>query len=142
MFETFTKIKTEHVSGALTGNILSSSKGETGKNTVIKYMEDDIDELPDSKISKAVARGFDEIDNGKADVIPSSKFVDLIGILGEGFNGGELTVQLQKVDPNESISLDHFTFVRWYVDLVEGPDGYKLGEEVSLDFSEKEKWTK
>ena len=29
---------------------------------------------------------------------------------------------LQKLDPNESGSLDHFTFVKWYVD-----------EEVSLD---------
>ena len=31
--------------------------------------------------------------------------------------------QLRKVDPIESGSLDHFASVRWYAELVEGPDG-------------------
>ena len=39
----------------------------------------------------------------------------------------ELAVYLRKVDPNESGSLDHFSFLRWYVD-----------KEVSLDSAEEE----
>ena len=61
----------------------------------------------------------------------------MIETLGEGFHGEELAGQLRKVDPNESGSLDRFAFVRWYVDLVEGPDGDKLEEEVSLDSAEE-----
>ena len=132
-FETLPEIKTEHVSGAVSGNIPSSPKGKTGEKTVIEDLEDDVDELPDSDSAKAAARVFDEIDNGKAGVLPSSKFVDLIETLGEGFHGEELAGQLRKVDPNESGSLDRFAFVRWYVDLVEGPNGDKLDKEVSLD---------
>ena len=60
------KIKTEHVSGSVTGHIPSSSKGKTGKKTVMEDMEDDIDELPDSDFSRATVRLFYEIDNGKA----------------------------------------------------------------------------
>ena len=47
-FDTFLQIKTEHVSGSVTGHIPSSSKGKTGKKTVIEDVEDDIDELPNS----------------------------------------------------------------------------------------------
>ena len=39
-----------------------------------------------------------------------------------------------KLDQNESGSLDHFAFVRWYVDLVEGLDRYKIEEEVSMEY--------
>ena len=63
-FDTLPQIKTEHVSGSVTGHIPSSSKGKTGKNTVIEDMEDDIDELPDSDFSRATVRLFYEIDNG------------------------------------------------------------------------------
>ena len=70
-FETFPEIKAKHVSGAVTGGITSSSMGKTGKNTVIEGVEDDVDELPDSDFSKAAARLFDEIDNGKAGFFPS-----------------------------------------------------------------------
>ena len=35
-FDTFNKMKTEHVSGALPGNISSSPKVKIGKKTVIK----------------------------------------------------------------------------------------------------------
>ena len=42
-----------------------------------------------------------------------------------------------KVDPNKSGSLDHFSFVRWYVDLFEGPDVDKLEEEVYLESIEE-----
>ena len=66
---------------------------------------------------------FDEIDNGKAGVLTFSKFVDLIETLGEGLHGEDLVGQLRKVDPNEIISLEPFSFVSWYVDLVEGPNG-------------------
>ena len=40
----------------------------------------------------------------------------------EGLNSEDLEGNLWKVDPNESGSLEHFDFLRWYVD-----------EEVSLD---------
>ena len=36
----------------MTGNIPSSSKDKTGKNIVIKNVEDDVDELPDSDLPK------------------------------------------------------------------------------------------
>ena len=62
-----------------------------------------------------------------------SKFGDLIQIIGVGFHGEDLAGQLRKVDPNESGSLDHFSFVMCYVELFEGPDGNKLEEEVSLE---------
>ena len=126
MFETFPKIKTEYVSGVVTGNITSSSKGKTGKKTVIEDVEDDVDELPDSDFAKAAARVFDEIDIEIAGVLPSSVFVDLIETLGDGFHSEELAGQLRNVDPNESGGLDSFAFLRWYVD-----------EEVSLDSSEE-----
>ena len=40
----------------MTGNITSSSKGKTDRNTPMDYVEDDVDELSDSDISKAYAR--------------------------------------------------------------------------------------
>ena len=48
-------------------------------------------------------------------------------MLGEGFHSEDLTGHLRKVNPNESGILDHFSFVRWYVE-----------EEVSLDSAEDE----
>ena len=45
----------------------------------------------------------------------------------------DLVGQLQKLYPNESGSLDHFSFVMCYVELFEGPYGNKLEEEVSLE---------
>ena len=65
-FDTLSQIKTEHVSGSVTGNIPSSSKGKTGKNTVIEDVEDDKDELPNSDFSRSTVRIFKEIENGKA----------------------------------------------------------------------------
>ena len=53
-------------------------------------------------------------------------FSDLIEKIGESFQCEDLEGQLWKVDPNEIGSLDCFAFVRWYVDLVEVPDGDKL----------------
>ena len=70
----------------MTGNIPLSSKGRTGKKTVIENFEDDVDELSDLDFSKAAARVFDKINNGKDGVLPLSKFVDLIETLGEGFH--------------------------------------------------------
>ena len=127
-FDTWPRIKTKHVSGSMTGHIPSSSKGKTGKKTVIEDMEDGIDELPDSDFSRATVRLFYEIDNGKAGLLPSSKFGDSIQIIGVGFHCEDLVGQLRKVDPNESGSLDHFSFVMCYVELFEGPDGNKLEE--------------
>ena len=43
-------------------------------------------------------------------------FVDFIETLGECFESEDLAVNLRKVDPNKSCSLDQFDFVRWYVD--------------------------
>ena len=57
----------------------------------------------------------------------------MIEIIGVGFHGEDLAGQLQKVDLNESVSLDHFPSVMCYVELFEGPDGNTLEEEVSLE---------
>ena len=84
----------------MTGYIPSSSKGKTGKKTVIKYVEYDVYELPYLYFSKATAIIFDNIDNGNDGVLPLSIFFDLIEILGEGFNSEELAGQLKKVEPN------------------------------------------
>ena len=84
-FEILPEIQTEHVSGAVIGNIPSSSKGKTGKNILIEDVEDDIDELPDSDFAKAAMRVFDEIDHGKTGILPSSNFVGLVETLGEVF---------------------------------------------------------
>ena len=62
-FETLHKIKTEHVSGAVTGNITSLYKVNAGKKTVMKDVEDDIDGLPDSDFTKASTRLLGEINN-------------------------------------------------------------------------------
>ena len=43
--------------------------------------------IPDSDFAKAAARVFDEIDMGKAGVLPLSKFADLIETLGGGGGG-------------------------------------------------------
>ena len=43
-------------------------------------------------------------------------------------HGKDLAGQLRKVDPNESGSLEHFSFVMCYVELFEGPDGNTLEE--------------
>ena len=69
-FEIFPEIKINHVSDAVIGGIPSSSKSKTGEKTMIEYVEYDIDELPDEDFTKASARVFNEIDNGKAGVVP------------------------------------------------------------------------
>ena len=68
-FDILPQIKTEHVSGSVTGHIPLSSKGKTGKKTVIEDMEDNIDGLPDSDFSRATVRLFYEIYNGKAGLL-------------------------------------------------------------------------
>ena len=85
-----------------------------------------VDELPDSDFSRSTVRLFYEIYNGKAGLLPSSKFGDLIEIIGMGFHGEDLAGQPGKVDPNESGSLDNFPFVMCYVELFEVPNGNKL----------------
>ena len=92
---------------------------------MIEDVEDDVDELPNSYFDKAAAMIFDQIDNGKNGVLPSSIYFYLIETLGEVFHSEDLAGHLRKVDPNESGSLDRFSFVRWYVE-----------EEVSLDSAE------
>ena len=69
----------------MTGNIPSSSNDKKVKNTMIKYLEDNIDELPDSDISKAATGVFDKIDHGKSGVLPSSTFFNCLKYLGGGF---------------------------------------------------------
>ena len=100
---------------------------------MIEYVGDDIDEPPDSDFSRATVRLFYEIDNGKAGLLASSNFGDLIEIIGVGFHGEGLAGQPRKVDPNESGSSEIFSFVMCYVELFEGPDGNKLEEEVSME---------
>ena len=79
-------------------------------------MEDGVDKLPDSYFSKAAVRLFDRIDHAKDGTLTLSSFFDLIETLGEGFNSEDMAGHLREVYPNESGSLDHFIFVRWYVD--------------------------
>ena len=93
---------------------------------MIEDVEDKIYELPETDFAKAAAGVFENIDDGKYGVLPSSKFVDLIETLWEGFQREELTGNLQKLYPNKSGSLDRFAFVRWYVD-----------EKISLDSAEE-----
>ena len=93
---------------------------------MIEDVEDGVDELTDSYFAKAATIIFDTTDNGRYSFLPSSNFADLIESLGEGFHSEEMTGHLRKVDPNESGSLNRFSFVRWYVD-----------EEVSLDSTEE-----
>ena len=95
---------------------------------MIEDVEDDIDELPDSDFSRATVRLFYEIDNGSSGLLPSSNFGELIETIGVGVHGEDLVGQLRKVDPNESGSLDNFSFVMCYVGLSEVPDGNKLEE--------------
>ena len=93
---------------------------------MIKDVEDDADELPDSDFVKAAARLFDKIDHGKDGVLPYSKFVYLIETLEGRFHSDNMEGHLKKLDLNESGSLDRSAFVRWYMD-----------EEVSLDSAEE-----
>ena len=67
---------------------------------MIEYVEDGVDELPGSDFSKAAAIISDKIYNGKYGVLPSSKFVDLIGTLGDGFHSEDMADHLRKVYPN------------------------------------------
>ena len=66
----------------MNGNIPLLYKVNTGKNNVIEYVEHEIYELPDSDYIKSAARVFDEIYNGKAGVLPKSKFLTLLKHLG------------------------------------------------------------
>ena len=45
-------------------------------------MEDNVDKLPDSDLSKSAAIILDQIDNGKDGALLSSNFVDLIETIG------------------------------------------------------------
>ena len=45
----------------MTDNILSSYKDETGKNTVIEDVEDDVDELPSSDYPKYAVIVYDKM---------------------------------------------------------------------------------
>ena len=110
----------------MTGDIPSSCKGNKGKTIVIKYVEDDVDELPDSDFSKSASILFDIIDIGKYCVLTQSKFAEFIETLGGGFHNEDMAGHLRKVHPNESGSLDHFYFIRCCVD-----------KEVSLDSVEQ-----
>ena len=75
---------------------------------------------------KDTMRVFNEIDNGKAGVLPQSKFVDFIENIEEGFHSEDMAGQLQKLYPNKSGISERFDFVRWHVD-----------EEVYLDSIEE-----
>ena len=94
----------------MAGNIPFSSKVKTGKNTVIEYLEDDVDELPDPYFSKSTTIIFDKIDTMKDGVLPLSKFVDLIETLEEGFHSEDMEDRMWKEDPNEIVSLERFLF--------------------------------
>ena len=50
--------------------VLGYWKVNTGKNNVVEYVKDDVDEPPDSDFLKAAARVFDKIGNVKAGILP------------------------------------------------------------------------
>ena len=50
--------------------------------------------------AKAATIIFDKKYRGKDGVLPSSKFVDLVEILGGGFHSEDLAGHMRKVDPN------------------------------------------
>ena len=70
------------ISSADTGTYSETFWGNTGKNTVIEDLEDDVYEVSDSDFSKATARVFDKIDHGNYGVIPLSNCVAFIETLG------------------------------------------------------------
>ena len=88
-------------------------------------MEDDVDGLSDSDCSKSAAILLDKIDHGKVGVLPSWNLFDLNKTLWDVFHSEEIEDYLSKVYPNETDSLDRFSFLRWYVD-----------EEDFLDFAD------
>ena len=59
-----------------------------------------IEDVEYKNYSKAAARVFDKIDNGKYGVLPSSIFDDLIEIIWEVFHSEYLTGHIRKVYPN------------------------------------------
>ena len=99
----------------MTCNVSSYSKGKRVEKTVIEDVEDYVEERLYSDFSKAVKRVLYKTDNGKAGVLLMSKLVYLIEKVGVGFHSEDLAGHLQKVDLNESGSLDRFDFMRWYV---------------------------
>ena len=88
------------------------------------------DELPDSDFAKDAVIIFYKIYNEKDGVLPSSKFVDLIETLGESFHSEDLAGHLHKLDPNESGSLDCFSFMRKYVEEEVYPDSAEEAERL------------
>ena len=83
---------------------------------MIENVEYDVDKPPDSYFSKVAVIVFNEIDSGNDGVLASSRFVDFIETLDEGFNIEELAGHIWKAETNESGGLDCFDFVRWYMD--------------------------
>ena len=67
---------------------------------MIEVVEDDVDELTDSGFSKAAVSVYDKIDHGKDGILPSSKSIDFIDTVEEGFHSEELADHLQKLDLN------------------------------------------
>ena len=64
---------------------------------MIKDVEYELDEHPDSDFSKSAAIIFDNIDNEKDGVLPLSKFVDLIETLLGGFHSDEINGNIWKM---------------------------------------------
>ena len=69
-FETFPEINTDHIICAVTDKLPLSYKVKTGEKNVIEYVDDDIDQIPDSDFTKASAIVFGGIYNGKSGVLP------------------------------------------------------------------------
>ena len=72
----------------MTGNIPLSYNVKIGKKTVIEDVDDDVDKLPDSYFVKAATRVYYKIDNVNDDVLPLSKFVELIETIVCVWGGG------------------------------------------------------
>ena len=79
---------------------------------------------------------YDEIAEG-ATSLPSSRFDDLLDVVGEGFYGDEKDEQLAIIDPSSTGTITKKAFVSWYVNFVTAADADD-DESASLDTADRE----
>ena len=79
---------------------------------------------------------YDEIAEG-ATSLPSSRFDDLLDVVGEGFYGDEKDEQLAIIDPSSTGTITKKAFVSWYVNFVTATDADD-DESASLDTADRE----
>ena len=104
----------------------------------IPATEDNDEVYPDDLIGTAeTARtAYDEIAEGAAS-LPSSRFDDLLDVVGEGFYGDEKDEQLYIIDPNSTGTITKKAFMSWYVNFVTAADA-DGDDSASLDTADRE----